>query len=88
MNKRKPFTPNTQSQGSSLESPAQVEAEVANAGAEIAELAAEIAALKKEVAEIKEEIEKKSKSDVSEVDPRVDKIWEAIVAMGKGKLLK
>ena len=45
----------------------------------------DIAALSKEIADLKKELAKKPAGGS---DPRVDKIWEAIVAMGKGKLLK
>ncbi len=45
----------------------------------------DIAALRKEISDLKKELAKKPAGGS---DPRVDKIWEAIVAMGKGKLLK
>lgn len=76
MNKRKPFTPNTQSQGSSLESPAQVEVVVNDYSAEIEELKSQIEDLKKEIAEFKEKIQKNSNSE--SVDPRLDKLFEAL----------
>ena len=77
MNKRKPCTPNTQSQGSSLESPAQVEATVNDYSAEIEELKSEIASLKKEIAEFKERIQKNSDNSGC-ADPRLDKLFEAL----------
>ena len=45
----------------------------------------DIAALRKEIADLKKELAKKPAGGA---DPRVEKIWEAIVTMGKGKLLK
>jgi len=45
----------------------------------------DIAALRKEIAALKKELAKKS---VGGADPRVDKIWVALVKMGKEKLLK
>jgi hypothetical protein len=45
----------------------------------------DIAALRKEVAALKAALSKKSTSGD---DPRVDKIWAAIVRMGKEKFLK
>ena len=45
----------------------------------------DIAALRKEVAALKKELAKKSAGGA---DPRVDKLWEALERMGKGKFLK
>ncbi len=45
----------------------------------------DIAALRKEVAALKKELSKKSAGGS---DPRVDKIWSALVRMGKEKFLK
>ena len=44
----------------------------------------DVAALRKEIAALKKELAKKSTGGSA---PRVDKIWEAIERMGKGKYL-
>tara|TARA_A100001515_G_scaffold103175_1_gene83786 strand:- start:16 stop:213 length:198 start_codon:yes stop_codon:yes gene_type:complete len=45
----------------------------------------DIAALRKEIAALKRELGKKSAGGA---DPRVDKLWDALVRMGKEKFLK
>ena len=47
----------------------------------------DIAALRKEIADLKKELAKKPAAGGG-ADPRVDKIWNALKEMGKGKLLK
>lgn len=77
MTKRKPFTSNTQNQESSLQSVEQAETAVNDYSAEIEELKSEIESLKKEIDEFKERIQKNSDSS-SCVDPRLDKLFEAL----------
>jgi hypothetical protein len=90
MNKRKPFTPNTQSQGSSLESPAQVEAAVNDYSAEIEELKSEMASLKKDLEEFKSQLKvKEEKTTSSNSDEKVENIVKFLLSISnKSKLEK
>jgi hypothetical protein len=62
-----------------------VKKEEVDCAVECAALKKEVAALKREVAALKKELKAKSSGGA---DPRVDKLWDALVKMGKGKFLK
>ena len=89
MNKRKPFTPNTQSQGSSLESPAQVEVVVNDYSAEIEELKSEMASLKKDLEDFKSHLaSKEEKTTSSSTDEKVENIVKFLLSINNRSKLE
>ncbi len=76
MTKRKPFTPHGQQIGVAPKSVEEVEVIANDYSAEIEELKNQVEDLKKEIAEFKERIQKNSNS--GSVDPRLDKLFEAL----------
>jgi peptidoglycan hydrolase CwlO-like protein len=76
MTKRKPFTPHGQQTVAAPKSVEEVESSVSDYSAEIEELKNQVEDLKKEIAEFKERIQKNSNS--GSVDPRLDKLFEAL----------